>query len=56
MAMGWVCVIEGAAYALFPTQLRRLAALVQHLPEDTLRLAGLFVVSLGVASLWLMNH
>jgi uncharacterized protein YjeT (DUF2065 family) len=52
-ALGLILVIEGLAYALFPDGAKRLAALAQSLPSDSLRRAGLIAALLGAAMVWL---
>lgn len=52
-ALALVLVIEGIAYALFPSAVRRGAASVAGTPEAALRLGGLLVAALGVVGVWL---
>lgn len=55
VAIGLVFALEGALYALFPDAMKRLAAQALEAPVDTMRLAGLAGVGLGVALVWLVR-
>lgn len=46
-ALGLVCVIEGAMYALFPEAMKRMTAQMALLPIQHLRLAGLVFAGFG---------
>ena len=52
-ALGLVLVIEGLLYAFVPGHLKAVMALMQSIPEDSLRLGGLLATALGVALVWL---
>jgi uncharacterized protein YjeT (DUF2065 family) len=54
-AIGLVLALEGALYALFPDFMRRMAEQVIGTPGDTLRVAGVVSVALGVALVWLVR-
>ena len=47
-ALGLALVIEGAAYALFPQQMKRLVAMLVTQPEGFVRLAGLGAALIGL--------
>jgi hypothetical protein len=47
-----VLVIEGAAWALFPDQMRAMALKAQEMPPSTLRFGGLVAAGFGVAMVW----
>jgi uncharacterized protein len=47
-----VLVIEGAAWALFPDQMRSMALKAQELSPSTLRMGGLMAAGFGVAMVW----
>ena len=47
-ALGLALVIEGAAYALFPREMKRLVALLVTQPEGFVRLAGLAAALIGL--------
>ncbi len=48
-------VIEGLVYALAPSSLKRMAAMLPALPDGQLRLFGLISVALGVGLVWLIR-
>lgn len=48
-------VIEGLAYALAPSFLKRLAAVLPAVPEAHLRIAGLLAIVSGVGLVWLVR-
>ncbi len=48
-ALGLALVLEGAAYALFPQQMKRLVALLVTQPEGTIRTSGLMAALIGLA-------
>jgi uncharacterized protein YjeT (DUF2065 family) len=52
-ALGLVLVIEGLLYAFVPGHLKSVMALMQAVPEDSLRLGGLVATAAGVALVWL---
>lgn len=54
-AIGLILAIEGALYALFPDLMKRMAQQVLLSPGDTLRIAGVVSVALGVALVWLVR-
>lgn len=47
-ALGLALVIEGAAYALFPREMKRLVAMLVTQPEGFVRLAGLAAALIGL--------
>jgi uncharacterized protein YjeT (DUF2065 family) len=54
-AIGLVLALEGALYALFPEQMKTMAKRVIQSPSDSLRIAGVVSVALGVAVVWLVR-
>lgn len=54
-AFGLVLVIEGLAYALFPSALKRMMAAMQEMPPETLRRAGAIILTIGVMMVWLIR-
>jgi len=52
-AIGLVFVIEGLLYAILPGRLKGMMAMMQQVPEETLRTGGLFAVAAGVAIVWI---
>ena len=55
LALGLVLALEGAAYALFPTFLRRIVRQVDMVNDAQLRLGGLVALVAGVLLVWLVN-
>lgn len=52
-AMGLVLVVEGLVYGGFPNLARKLAKEVLAMPEQSLRVAGLAAIAVGVGIVWL---
>lgn len=48
-------VIEGLVYALAPSSLKRMAAMLPALPDAQLRLFGLISVVAGVVLVWMIR-
>lgn len=55
-ALGLVLVLEGLVYGGFPGAAKRLAADVQNVPENVLRVMGLIAMAAGVAIVWLVKR
>ena len=55
VAIGLVFVIEGLLYAVAPGAARRMAEAARDVPLDTLRVAGLIAVAVGVVIVWLVR-
>ena len=55
VALGMVLVIEGLIFALSPSHLRRVLALVNQLPDRTIVMMGLLALSLGVVMIGLVK-
>jgi len=51
--MGLVLVVEGLVYGGFPNLARKLAKEVLAMPEQSLRVAGLAAIAVGVGIVWL---
>jgi uncharacterized protein len=47
-ALGLAFVLEGAVYALFPQEMKRLVALLISQPEGFIRIAGLAAALIGL--------
>jgi uncharacterized protein YjeT (DUF2065 family) len=54
-ALALVCVLEGAAYALFPEVMKRTMLQVLAQPAANLRLAGVALTAVGVFAVWLLR-
>ena len=55
IAVGLVLALEGALYAGFPGAMKRMMVLVQELPDESLRNAGLAAAVAGVGIVWLVK-
>lgn len=53
LVLGGALVAEGLFYALFPDQARRMVELMAQTSPETLRMAGLGALALGVLIFWL---
>ena len=54
-AIGLVLVVEGLVYGGFPGLAKKLAGEVLSMPENTLRIAGLMAIAVGVGLVWLVR-
>lgn len=54
-ALGLMLVAEGLVYGGFPRLAKRLAEEVLHMPESSLRVAGIAAMAAGVAVVWLAH-
>ncbi|WGF88224.1 DUF2065 domain-containing protein [Marinivivus vitaminiproducens] len=54
-AVALVLVLEGALWALFPTGMKRAAAMALALQDSRLRRAGVIAAALGVGCVWLLR-
>lgn len=55
VGIAFFLIIEGLVYALAPSVLKRMAEYLPQIPENQLRLSGLFAVALGVLMVWLVR-
>ncbi len=53
LAIGLVLVVEGLVFALAPSRIEDMLALVARMPVETRRLIGLGAIAIGVMLLWL---
>ena len=51
-ALGLVFVLEGLVYALAPRFLKEMSRLIETMPEDKMRIGGLWAVGGGVLLVW----
>ncbi|TIL87445.1 MAG: DUF2065 family protein [Mesorhizobium sp.] len=49
------CSVEGLVYGGFPGLAKKLAGEVLSMPENTLRVAGLIAIAVGVGLVWLVH-
>jgi uncharacterized protein YjeT (DUF2065 family) len=54
-ALALVLVIEGLFLAAFPGKVREVLIVIDQMPQEALRIAGLFAAGLGVAIVWLLR-
>jgi uncharacterized protein YjeT (DUF2065 family) len=55
VGLGLVLVLEGLLWALAPGAARKFLEAASSVPEQTLRLAGVSAVALGVVVVWLVR-
>jgi uncharacterized protein len=55
-ALGLVLALEGLAYAAAPGAFKRMAAMMQALPEDRLRIFGVAALAVGTGLVWLARY
>ena len=56
LAIGLVLVVEGLAYALAPSFIRRMAEELPKLGDDQLRIFGVIALAIGVGLVYLARH
>lgn len=56
LAIGLVLVVEGLAFALAPSRMEDLVALIARIPPETRRVIGLVMLAGGVALVWLARR
>lgn len=52
LAIGLVLVVEGLVFALAPSRLEEMLALIARMPVETRRLIGLTALAVGVTLVW----
>lgn len=55
-AIGLLCVIEGALYALFPAAMQRMMLQMLTMPPEMLRRGGLVIAFAGFALIYFLHH
>ena len=55
-AVGLVLIIEGLVYAAAPGRFKAAMARLEQVPDETLRMAGVVAVALGVAIVWIARQ
>lgn len=55
VALGLVLVIEGIVYALAPTHMKEIFRRMEEIPDQTLRVGGLFAITIGFVIVWLIR-
>lgn len=56
LAVGLVLVVEGLAYALAPSFIRRMAEELPKLGDEYLRMFGVAALAIGVGLVYLARH
>ena len=56
VGLGLFLVIEGLAYALAPSAIRRAAAQLPKIGDGPLRVAGAVAMAIGVGIVWLVRR
>lgn len=56
LAIGLVLAVEGLAFALAPSRMEDLVALIARIPPETRRLIGLTMLAAGVLLVWLARR
>ena len=56
LAIGLVLVVEGLAYALAPSFIRRMAEELPKLGDEQLRMFGVVALAIGVGLVYLARH
>ncbi|SIS86336.1 hypothetical protein SAMN05421774_102744 [Gemmobacter megaterium] len=56
LAIGLVLVVEGLAFALAPSRMEDIVALIARLPVEVRRLLGLAMLAVGVGLVWLARQ
>ncbi|MCY0094356.1 DUF2065 domain-containing protein [Hoeflea ulvae] len=56
LAVGLVLVVEGLAYALAPSFIRRMAEELPKLADEYLRIFGVAALAVGVGLVYLAQH
>ena len=54
-ALALVLVIEGLFLAVFPHRLRQVLQMLEQMPPESLRLAGIVAAAIGVVIVWLLR-
>jgi uncharacterized protein len=54
-ALALVLVIEGLFLAIVPHRLRQILEMLEAVPPESLRIAGLVAAALGVFAVWLLR-
>jgi len=52
LALGLVLVVEGLVFALAPSRMEDIVALMARMPRETRRMIGLMALATGVVLVW----
>ena len=51
-AVGLLLLIEGLAFAIFPSRIKNMLKTIEKIPENKLRFTGLFFLLIGFLIVW----
>ena len=55
-ALGLLLFIEGLFFAIFPTRIKNMLKILEKVPENKLRSAGVFFLILGFLIVWYIKN
>jgi uncharacterized protein YjeT (DUF2065 family) len=55
-ALGLLLFIEGLFFAIFPTRIKNMLKVIEKIPENKLRRAGVFFLILGFLIVWYIKN
>ena len=55
-ALGLLLFIEGLFFAIFPTKIKKMIKAIEKIPENKLRIAGVFFLILGFLIVWYIKN
>jgi uncharacterized protein YjeT (DUF2065 family) len=55
-ALGLLLFIEGLFFAIFPTRIKNMLKVIEKIPENKLRSAGIFFLILGFLIVWYIKN
>jgi len=55
-ALGLLLFIEGLFFAIFPTRIKNMLKVIEKIPENKLRRAGIFFLILGFLIVWYIKN
>ena len=56
LALGLLLFIEGLFFAIFPTRIKNMLKVIEKIPENKLRSAGIFFLILGFLIVWYIKN
>ena len=56
LALGLLLFIEGLFFAIFPTRIKNMLKIIEKIPENKLRSAGIFFLILGFLIVWYIKN
>ena len=55
-ALGLLLFVEGLLFAIFPTRIKNMLKVIEKIPENKLRSAGIFFLILGFLIVWYIKN